>query len=186
MTAWSRRWCALSVPGEGVGGRLRLARTRETRTTASPPSRGSWAAKRAKAVQILRQRCVYLALEPRACRGARASWMRQASVGGDREASEGDMRRLLPEKLATPMVVGESHREQLCRVFQAEVPVRQALRETAQHNNCLKIIGSRQEFRPPGRHPVQTPPTHLFRQWSLKLTGFFWVKLPLGSPRFSL
>jgi hypothetical protein len=33
---------------------------------------------------------------------------------------------------------------------------------------------------------VQTPPTHLFRQWSFKLTGFFWVKLPLGSPRFSL
>ena len=30
----------------------------------------------------------------------------------------------------------------------------------------------------------QTPPTHLFRQWSLKLTGFLWVKLPLGSPRF--
>jgi hypothetical protein len=32
----------------------------------------------------------------------------------------------------------------------------------------------------------QTPPTHPCRQWSLKPTGFFWVKLPLGRPHFSL
>jgi len=34
--------------------------------------------------------------------------------------------------------------------------------------------------------PPQIPPTHLCRQWSLKPTGFFWVKLPLGRPHFSL
>ena len=32
----------------------------------------------------------------------------------------------------------------------------------------------------------QTSPTHPCRQWSLKPTGFFWVKLPLGRPHFSL
>jgi len=32
----------------------------------------------------------------------------------------------------------------------------------------------------------QTPPTHPCRQWSLKPTGFFWVKLPLGRPHFSI
>src|SRR5215471_1757978 len=80
--------------------------------------------------------------------------MIQASVGCDREASGGCMMRLLPEKSATPMVVVESHREQLWRVCQAEVPVRQVLRAAGQHNNCLKIIGGRQEFRPPCRHPI--------------------------------
>ena len=34
--------------------------------------------------------------------------------------------------------------------------------------------------------PEQTPPIHLFRQWSLKPTGFLWVKLPLGRPHFSI
>jgi len=33
---------------------------------------------------------------------------------------------------------------------------------------------------------AQTPPTHPCRQWSLKPTGFFWVKLPLGRPHFSI
>ena len=34
-------------------------------------------------------------------------------------------------------------------------------------------------------HKVQTPPTHPLRQWSLKPTGFFQVKSPLGTPHFS-
>ena len=38
----------------------------------------------------------------------------------------------------------------------------------------------------PDPHTQQTPPTHLFRQWSLKPTGFLWVKLLLGRPHFSL
>jgi len=33
---------------------------------------------------------------------------------------------------------------------------------------------------------VQTPPTHLFHQWSLKPTGFFRIKPPLGIPHFSI
>ena len=33
--------------------------------------------------------------------------------------------------------------------------------------------------------PGQTPPTHPLRQWSLKPTGFFRVKPPLGTPHFS-
>jgi hypothetical protein len=34
--------------------------------------------------------------------------------------------------------------------------------------------------------PAQTPPTHPFHHWSLKPTGFFWIKLPLGIPPFSV
>ena len=37
-----------------------------------------------------------------------------------------------------------------------------------------------------GPYMLQTPPTHPCRQWSLKPTGFFWVKLPLGRPHFSI
>src|SRR5215510_8906732 len=36
------------------------------------------------------------------------------------------------------------------------------------------------------RKETNSANTSFFRQWSLKLTGFFWVKLPLGSPCFSL
>jgi putative ABC transport system substrate-binding protein len=32
----------------------------------------------------------------------------------------------------------------------------------------------------------QTPPTHPFDHWSLKPTGFFWIKPPLGIPPFSV
>src|SRR5262245_40820863 len=36
------------------------------------------------------------------------------------------------------------------------------------------------------QHLLQIPPTHLCRQGSLKPTGFFWVKLPLGRPHFAI
>jgi hypothetical protein len=51
---------------------------------------------------------------------------------------------------------------------------------------CWLYLGRRAWAEPGEVQHDQIPPIHLCRQWSLKPTGFFGVKLPLGRPHFSI
>jgi hypothetical protein len=66
------------------------------------------------------------------------------------------------------------------RHAQGRIRLNKSVKQASVESGCWRVRSSC------NRHTRQTPPTHLFRQWSLKPTGFFWVKLPLGSPHFSI